>query len=91
MVLSTDLFVNPAPDAFKHCRPSPSLPSESAFDVDSGSAIVCAKLVTIRDNRKEGRTLYKQHSSLGTNNLVPLAILLSLAKPVTIGRDPLRW
>ena len=91
MVLPTDSFVNPALGAFKHCRPSLSSPSESSIDIDSSSTIVCAKLVTIRDNRKEGKILYEQHSFLGTNNLMLLVILLSLAKPVIIGRDPLRW
>ena len=91
MVLATDPCANPALDTFNYCQPSPSSPSESSLDLDSSSTIVCAKLVTIRDNRKEGKILYEQHSFLGANNFVLLAILLSLAKPVTIGRDPLRW
>ena len=55
------------------------------------SSSICAKLVTVREGRKEGKYIALRYSSNFLVNQFFIAVVLSISKPVTVGRDPERW
>lgn len=76
-------------------KPAPlsklKLSDPSRFHVRS-SADICAKLVTVKNGRREGLSMRSFVSSLCVTHYLQLvAIILMLDKPVTIGRNPERW